>query len=547
MRDYALPMRRLVSQENESLVPRPDVPRARFINQWSIKTTFNQGVVVPAWVMEVLPGDQLRVDMTAFVRMATPLHPVMDSLRLDSHWFYVPNRIVWDDWERFMGQQDTPAQTIDIPLPLMTITQAAWDNDPLHDYLGIPRPTALANGPITVVSLPHRGYARIIFDWFRDQNIQTLGVPFAGPGPDSPNVVSSLFVRNKSHDYFTSALPWPQKFTAPTVPLQGRAPVYGISAVAAGGTNPGPVNVLDPTGGTLQTSFGVHYSGTNVVMNASWQGATTNPGNPRIWADLAASAASVSVNQLRQAIMVQTMLERDARGGTRYNEWVESHFGVKVPDYRLSRPEYCGGGSSQVEVTPVAQTNQGGGGFELGRLAGVGVSMGSHRASLTAVEHGFLFCLLSIKSELTYSEGVHRMWNRRTRFDYYTPSLAQLGEQAILGRELVTTGNPAFDDATWGFQERWQEYRTIWGTATGRMRPNVTSTFAAWHYGQNFAGNSVALNTFFLQDRAPMERVLAAGSTPFSTRSEFIADLHFRGDFTRPIPAYNIPASLGRF
>ncbi|AZL82917.1 major capsid protein [Apis mellifera associated microvirus 12] len=545
MRDYALPMRRLVSQDNEALVPRPDVPRSRFINQWSIKTTFNQGIVVPAFVMEVLPGDQLKFDLTAFVRMATPLFPVMDSLRLDSHWFYVPNRIVFDDWERFMGQQDTPSQTIDIPLPLMTITQAQWDANPIHDYLGIPRPQNLPGGPLTVVSLPHRAYSRIIFDWFRDQNLQTLGIPFSGPGPDSPTV--PLFRRGKSHDYFTSALPWPQKFTAPNIPLQGRAPVYGISALSAGGTSPGPVNVLDPTGTSFQSQFGTHYTGTNIVMNASWQGGTTNPSNPRIWADLAQAAASVSVNQLRQAVMIQSLLERDARGGTRYNEWVQSHFGVTVPDYRLSRPEYIGGGSSPVEVTPVAQTTQGAGGFELGRLAGVGISMGNHRASGAFVEHGYVLCLLSIKSELTYSEGLHRMWSRRTRYDFYVPSLAQLGEQAILGRELVTTGDPAFDDATWGFQERWQEYRTHWGTATGKMRPNVTATTAGWHYGQNFAGNPTALNTFFIEDRAPMERVLAAGSTPASNRTEFIADLHFRGDFVRCIPAYNIPATLGRF
>lgn len=542
---YQFPLRRLVSQEDSAMIRRPDVPRSRFINRYSRKHTQNAGLLVPFLVEEVLPGDVLRYNVTAMVRMATPIVPIMDSQRVDTHFFFVPCRLVWDDWRRFMGEQSTPSQSIDIQIPFNEMTRTQWDNNPLYDYLGIPRPGGAV--PVQFSNLPVRAYHLIWYEWFRDQDIDLQGPPPKGGNGLTFDTFQPVFRRAKSHDYFTSCRPWPQKFTAPTIPLTGRAPVFGIYPASGASTTAGPQGIIDPFGNV--NSLGQHYQSAALIMANTaplGSGNAVSPTNPRIYADLSSTLANISINAFRQAMQVQALLERDAQGGTRYTELLTAHFGVRSPDARLQRPEYIGGGSTPLEVTPVAQTAAAGTN-PIGTLGAAATSMGQHRASFASTEHGYVIGICSIKSELSYSEGLHRMWSRRTRNDFFWPSLAQLGEQAVLNQELWLSDSTTERTAAFGFQERWHEYRTMWNTTAGKFRTDVPATLSVWHLGQNFAGNTQLLNSFFIEDRPPMERVLVGGAAVTTDRSQYLCDFEIMRDATRPVPQFGDPARLGRF
>lgn len=532
---YNLPTRNLVSQQDAAVIQRPDVPRSKFSGSWNHKKTFDAGYIYPFLVDEVLPGDHMRYNVTAMVRMFTPALPFMDSQRVDTHFFFVPNRLVWSNWVKFMGQQTDPADSIAYTVPVITSTGAGFAVGSLGDHFGLPT-VGQPSFAISVNALPFRAYELVYNQWFRDENlINSATVDLTDGATAEANY--TLKRRAKSHDYFTSCLPWPQKFTAPNISVGGFAPIIGIGLPAASvGTVDGATYVeTDGIAGTYTWSR--RFDTQQAMMNVS---AAANA-EPLIYADLSL-ATGVSVNVFREAMMVQTMLERDARGGTRYTEIVRSHFGVTSPDARLQRPEYIGGGSTPLHTTPVAVTT--GPNTDLGKLGGASTAAGSHSASYAATEHGFIIGLVSVKSELSYSQGTNKMWSRSVRTDYYWPSLAGLGEQAVLLREIYTTGDFATDNTVFGYNERWQEYRTRTSEVTGLFRPTSAGNIDEWHLSQQF-NPAPTLGQTFIEDTPPMSRVLLAGAA--ATNQQYLGDFLIRREATRPIPMYGTPATLGRF
>lgn len=517
-----LPTRRLVSNESQSMVQKPRVVRSRFIGSKTRKTTFDAGYLIPFHVEEVMPGDHIKYKVMAYLRMATALFPIFDNMRIDTHWFFVPMRLVWSNFRQFMGQQATPSSSIAFTIPTVTSPAGGFAVNGIYDHFGLPTVGQVTAGQTVVVNcLPARAYNRIWNEWFRDQNQQNSITENTGNGPDLVNDCV-LQRRNKMHDYFTTVLPWAQKFTAPSM----QSTVTGIGPVIPSSGVVGPIGVQDAGG--LLTSY------TTGVTDASGFAMRTDAlGVPQVYAE-------ASINAFRQALLVQAMYERDARGGTRYTELIRSHFDVESPDARLQRPEYIGGGSSPLTLTPIPQTT--GAGTNLGALAGVGTSAGEHSASYAATEHGYIMALISVRSELSYSQGLHRMWTRSTRLDFPWPDLAGLGEQAVLRQEIYCTGVDADDATVFGYQERYHEYRTMWSDITGLFRPTSAGDISQWHLGEEF-GSPPVLGSTFIEEDPPMARILAAAST----NQQFLADILIHRDATRPLPVFGTPASLGRF
>ena len=465
------------------------------------ETAFDQGFLVPILVDPIWPGDHMQYRIQAYLRMATPLFPMFDTVRVDTHFFFVPNRLVWSNWVKMHGEQDTPGASIAFQVPRVPLGVGVEDNvGSLYDHMGLPVKGQMGLGGHLINALPFRGYNLIYNQWFRDENFCAPAAFVTNDGPDT-NSWYNLLKRAKSADYFTTALPQPQKFTAPNVPLLGTAPITGIGQsvqtypivnIAVSETG-GVAAVYPNSQGPIQTAGNFYIKGTAAAG-----------GYPEIYANLSA-ATGVSINQLRQAWMIQTLLERDARGGTRYIELIRSHFGVINPDFRLQRPEYIGGGQSDLNITPIAQTAPTAG-VPLGALGGAATAAGSHNASYAATEHGYVIGLISVKSELSYQQGIERHWKYLTRYDWMYPELTQLGEQAVNSYEIYADGTVS-DFDVFGYQERFQELRTKQSEVTGIMRSTAVGTLDPWHLAQKFTSRPV-LNQTFIEDTAPMSRIL---------------------------------------
>lgn len=518
-----------------SSVPSVGMQRSSFQRDHGLKTTFDSGLLIPVYWDEALPGDTHNVRMNAFARMATPIHPVMDNLFLDSFFFAVPIRQIWDNWEKFNGSQDNPSDSTDYLIPQLTSPAGGWEEQSLSDYLGFPTKVQELN----TTALYHRAYARIWNQWFRDENLQDSVYEPHTDGPDNAANYDVLR-RGKRHDYFTSCLPWPQKDNGNTVllPLGTSAPVVRDQ------------NASSPQAMIRNSSQTPAANTTTGQTDASglWQNTTGNAifldPNGSMVTDLT-QATAATINDLRQAFQVQRMFEKDARGGTRYVEIIKNHFNVVSPDFRLQRPEYLGGGSTPVNVHPVTQTSSSVENQPQGSLAAFAtVSASGHGFTKSFTEHCIILGVVSVRADLTYQQGLDRHFSRRTRFDYYWPSLANLGEQAVLNREIYLPAgsyNPTEAEAVFGYQERWAEYRYKPSRITGLFRSNATNTLDPWHLSLNFA-NQPVLNASFIEDKPPVDRVIAVQGQP-----QFIFDAYFKVRSARPMPVNSVPGLIDHF
>lgn len=537
-----------VSAHQFAMTPRPDIPRASFNIDFTHKTTFDSGFLIPVLCEEILPGDSFQVSMTAFARLATPIFPLMDNLHLDSFFFFVPNRLVWTNWVKFMGEQDNPTDSISFVVPTIQISGASSTVGSLYDFFGLPTTGQLGGDLMNINALPLRAYNLIWNTWFRDENLQTSIPQNRGDGVDS-NGDYVLRRRGKRPDYFTTALPWPQKGGTPvSIPLGGTAPVkaYPTDHTTLGNHTAMRMRLASGSGLPNDRTMAVDASSNVNITTASgggYQGALY-PSN--LYADLS-TATAATINQLRQAFQIQRLLERDARGGTRYTEIVRSHFGVASPDSRLQRPEYLGGGSSPIMLTPIAQqsaTGISGGTTPLGNLAAIGTTVARHGFSQSFVEHGYVIGLVQVRADLTYQQGLRRHWNRSTRYDYYFPAFAMLGEQTVLTKEIYCTGNSVADNVVFGYQERWAEYRYSPAMITGKFRSTASGTLDGWHLAQRFT-SAPLLNSTFIQDTPPLERVLAVGAA--ANGAQIIFDSVFRIKAARPLPLFSVPGMIDHF
>lgn len=544
-----------VKAHNFSNAPQVYQKRSRFDRSFVRKMTFDEGKLVPFFVDEVLPGDTISLTVRDFCRLSTPVAPFMDNLYLDKFFFFVPNRLVWEHWQNFCFEQEDPDDSTDYVVPTCRLEGGtAGENGigTVWDYFALP--TGLTNS-LDVNALPFRMYYLIWNEWFRDENLQksvkidksdTNAVFKQDRVSNQPSWIFSsgeyyvngfaLAPRGKRFDYFTSALPFLQKGPGVELSLSGNAFVYDSQGVSIEGlSNPKDISVAGrlmtrETDGNWPHEV-YEYNSTNQSLFNS---------NRFSYADLS-SVTGVTISSLRTAFQMQKFYERLARGGSRYTEVLTSFFGVVSPDSRLQRPEYLGGSSKMININPVAQTSSTGDVTPQGNLAAYGVSASKYHAfTKSFVEHGYIIGLLEVRADLTYQQGINKMWLRSTVYDWYWPTFAHLSEQAILNAEIYAQGTNE-DKGIFGYQERYAEYRYHPSEICGHFRSTYTKPLDVWHLSQKF-DSLPTLSDQFIQDKPPVERVVATKNYP-----HFLIDIGFKYHTTRAMPMYGTPGLVDHF
>nr|DAW92239.1 MAG TPA: major capsid protein [Microviridae sp.] len=531
------------AEQHYSQVPHANVPRARFKRDYSLLTTMNEGDLVPIYCDEVLPADTAKIDLNALMRMSTPLYPVMDNCYCDFYFFFVPSRLLWEHFENLMGQNDSTfwAEKVEYTTPKTTAPKGGWNVGTLADYFGIP--TGVEN--LQVNSLPFRAYAKIWNEWFRDENLQqpvtisktdaTTAGSNAGKALTDAEAGGLPLKVCKYKDYFTSCLPSPQKGEAVTLPMTGAAPIYGYGTASL-------KEKLDSTDLSMITNFIPYFAGENgdEVSGAKPAQVYTEQDNslhPVLGADMS-NVTAATINELRQAIAVQHIMERDARTGTRYKEILQGAWGITSPDARLDRSEYIGGYRLPININQVIQTSSTNSTSPQGNTAAFSMTtMSKNMATYSATEHGFIIGLAAVRVDHSYQQGLSRLWTRSTRFSYYDPMLANLGEQAVLNQEIYAQGN-AQDEEVFGYQEAWADYRYRTNMITGEMRSTYDQTLDAWHYADKYNELPKLSSDWIKEGTENINRTIAVQS---DNSRQFICNFYFDQTWTRAMPIYSIP------